>query len=160
MRRVRRAEVAGLTCVLVQPVTAADGQKVVARSHSGAEMSAQVAANLEDLAAVAGGFSVVAVDDVHLFSNDAGRALDGLARKGHLVIAAGLDRDSSAKPFPPMPHLLALADRVDKLHAVCHQCGADAFFTQRLALAEGRSKLEKDPRVYEARCRSCFEVPS
>ena len=80
------------------------------------------------------------------------------------VIVAGLDQDFRGEPFGPMPLLLARAERVDKLHAICVACGASASRTQRLI--DGRPARYDDPVIlvggsesYEARCRNCHEVP-
>jgi thymidine kinase len=87
-----------------------------------------------------------------------------LADQGKRVIAAGLDQDFRGEPFGPMPLLLALAEQVDKLNAICVRCGAAASRTQRLI--DGRPAHYDDPVIlvggsesYEARCRQCHEVP-
>ncbi len=72
------------------------------------------------------------------------------------VIVAGLDLDFLRLPFGPMPHLLALAEYVDKMHAVCMRCGEPAQYSQRIA--GGSEQLQVgDTEAYEARCRNCFE---
>jgi thymidine kinase len=87
-----------------------------------------------------------------------------LADRGLRVLAAGLDQDFRGEPFGPMPLLMALAEQVDKLHAICVVCGASASRTQRLI--DGRPARYDDPIIlvggsesYEARCRSCHEIP-
>ena len=87
-----------------------------------------------------------------------------LADRGVQVIAAGLDQDFRGEPFGAMPLMLALAEQVDKLHAICVRCGAAATRTQRLI--DGEPARYDDPVIfvggsesYEARCRSCHEVP-
>ena len=87
-----------------------------------------------------------------------------LADKGLRVICAGLDLDFRGEPFGPIPLLMAQAEMVDKLHAICVQCGAPAARTQRLI--DGRPANYDDPvimvganEVYEARCRDCHQVP-
>ena len=80
-------------------------------------------------------------------------------QRGDLHIVAGLDQDFSRQPFGPMPKLLALAEMVDKMHAVCVVCGEAAHYSQRIA--GGREQvLVGDLEAYEARCRRCYEAPA
>jgi len=87
-----------------------------------------------------------------------------LADRGLRVLAAGLDQNFRGEPFGPMPLLMALAEQVDKLHAICVVCGASASRTQRLI--DGRPARYDDPIIlvggsesYEARCRTCHDIP-
>jgi thymidine kinase len=89
---------------------------------------------------------------------------EALAQKGMRVICAGLDQDYQGRPFEPMPQLMAVADVVDKLHAICVICGGPASRNQRLI--EGRPARYDSPTImvggresYEARCRHCHQVP-
>jgi thymidine kinase len=89
---------------------------------------------------------------------------EALAERGMRVIVAGLDTDFRGEPFGPMPLLLAQAEKVEKLRAICVVCGQEASRTQRLI--DGRPASFEDPvilvgakEVYEARCRTCHEVP-
>ncbi|MCC6165626.1 MAG: hypothetical protein IT329_00220, partial [Caldilineaceae bacterium] len=107
---------------------------------------------------------VVAIDEVQFFDWTIADVCNSLANQGKCVIAAGLDQDFRGEPFGPMPLLLALAERVDKLHAICVVCGSSASRTQRLI--DGRPARYDDPIIlvggserYEARCRRCHQVP-
>jgi len=108
---------------------------------------------------------VVAVDEVLFLDEDIVRVANALADRGVRVILAGTDMDFRGQPFGPMPALLAIAEKVDKLHAICVRCGELATRNQRLvngrpAPAEGPTIQVGGLESYEARCRRCHEVPS
>jgi thymidine kinase len=100
--------------------------------------------------------SVVAIDEAQFFDRDIVEVCERLANRGLRVIAAGLDQDYLGRPFAPMPELMAIAEEVTKVHAVCTVCGAAACRSQRLA-AVATTVLVGGAESYEARCRSCFE---
>ena len=79
-----------------------------------------------------------------------------LAERGKRVVVAGLDTDYLARPFEPMPHLMAIAEYVTKTHAICMVCGNPASHTQRLVASDER-RLLGATGTYEARCRHCFD---
>jgi len=99
---------------------------------------------------------VVAIDEAQFFDRGIVEVCDRLADRGLRVICAGLDQDYRGRPFPPMPELMAIAEEVTKVHAVCAVCGAAACRSQRL-IAEGSTVLVGGSESYEARCRGCFE---
>ena len=108
---------------------------------------------------------VVAVDEAQFLDDGVIAAATMLAERGRRVILAGLDTDFRGEPFGPMPHLMAVAEVVDKLHAICVLCGAPASRNQRLL--HGRPAPYDSPTImvgateaYEARCRACHEVPA
>ncbi len=100
---------------------------------------------------------VVAIDEAQFFDSGLVDVVDRLAARGLRVIIAGLDQDYLGRPFHPMPELMAIAEDVTKVHAVCTVCGAAASRSQRL-LAEGATVLVGGSEAYEARCRGCFEA--
>jgi thymidine kinase len=100
---------------------------------------------------------VVAVDEAQFFDRGIVEVANQLADAGTRVILAGLDQDYLGRPFPPMPDLMAIAEDVVKVHAVCTVCGATACRSQRL-LRETTTVLVGGPDAYEARCRSCHRV--
>lgn len=166
LRRVRRAEIARKRLMLFKP--AIDNRYGLDRvtSHDGlAREDAIVVASPADLMARIEPYTeVVAIDEVQFFDWSIADVCSQLANRGIRVIVAGLDQDFRGEPFGPMPLLLALAERVDKLHAICVICGASASRTQRLI--DGRPARYDDPIIlvggsesYEARCRTCHEVP-
>jgi thymidine kinase len=106
---------------------------------------------------------VVAVDEVQFFDDSVVDVVQDLADQGIRVICAGLDLDFRGRPFGPTPMLMAVAEYVTKLQAICLRCGGAASRTQRLI--DGRPAHEDEPVIrvgaaehYEARCRHCHEV--
>jgi len=134
-------------------------------SHNGARIEAvAVTGSGEIMAGIKPDTDVVAVDEVQFLDAGICQVAQALAQRGVRVILAGLDTDFRGDPFGPMPHLLAAAEDVTKLAAICMVCGAPATRTQRLV--EGRPAQYTDPVIfigareaYEARCRRCHEVP-
>jgi thymidine kinase len=101
---------------------------------------------------------VIGIDECQFFDTDLVDVVQTLLRQKKKVIAAGLDLDYRGKPFGPVPHLLALADRIDKLLAVCRKCGSDfACRTQRVV--PSNEQILVGDSQYEARCIHCFEPP-
>jgi thymidine kinase len=98
---------------------------------------------------------VVAVDEAQFFDRGIVDVVNELANQGRRVIMAGLDQDYMGRPFPPMPELMAIAEQVTKVHAVCTVCGDTASRSQRLH-PEGTTVLVGGADKYEARCRACF----
>ena len=109
-------------------------------------------------------YDMVAIDEVQFFSSDLVQVVSQLADYGFRVVLAGLDQDFRGEPFGCVPDLMAISEKVTKLHAVCQRCGRDASRTQRLL--DGLPAHYEDPIIlvgatehYEARCRHCHEVP-
>ena len=165
IRRVRRAQIARQNVmVFSNQIDARYGEALVA-SHSGANVSArpiQRAAYIwthwdESV-------NVVAVDEAQFFDWEITEVVAQLAQRGVRVIVAGLDTDFRGEPFGPMPILMAQAEEVTKLNAICMVCGGPASRTQRLV--NGEPAAYDDPLVvvganemYEARCRHHHQVP-
>lgn len=165
LRRLRRAVIARQTVQLFKP--AIDNRYGVATiaSHNGLRWEGEVVENAAELLAnVRCGVTVVAIDEVQFFDDAVIAVCNQLAQQGLRVIVAGLDTDFRGEPFGALPHLMAQAEMIDKLHAICMKCGSEACRTQRLI--DGRPAFYEDPVVligaseaYEARCRACHEVP-
>ena len=165
IRRVKRAEIARLKVQVFKPfIDTRYGQDRVS-SHSGIHTMAQAVAHAKDiLVQTLPDTDVVAVDEVQFFDWEITDVCDELAEQGKRVIVAGLDMDFRGEPFGPMPLLMALAEEVEKLHAICMVCGAPATRTQRLI--DGEPAAYEDPVIlvgasesYQARCRKHHEVP-
>jgi len=164
IRRVKRAQIARQKVQVFKPLLDSryDSEKVV--SHNGLGLEATPVSNVQEiLDATDPDADVVAIDEVQFFDWRIADACNQLADRGVRVIAAGLDMDFRGEPFGPMPLLLAEAEQVDKLTAICVVCGAHASRTQRLinshpAPSDGPVILVGDDEVYEARCRHCHEV--
>ncbi len=166
IRRARRAQIARQKVQVFKPAmdTRYDAHLQV-KSHNGLGHDAIPATTAaEILSSVDADTNVVGIDEVQFFDADVIPVVQQLAERGIRVIAAGLDMDFRGEPFGPMPQLMAEAEHVDKLHAICVVCGADASRTQRLI--DGHPANYDDPIIlvggsesYEARCRRCHEVP-
>lgn len=100
---------------------------------------------------------VVAIDEAQFFDRGIVDVAQRLADRGVRVIIAGLDQDYLGRPFYPMPELMAVAEEVTKVHAICTACGAEASRSQRL-ISETGTVLVGGSESYEARCRGCFEA--
>jgi thymidine kinase len=100
---------------------------------------------------------VVGVDEAQFFDTGLVDLVTRLADRGVRVVVAGLDQDYRRRPFGPMPAILALAEEVDKMHAVCVQCGAPAHYSQRFAGGAEQVQVG-DGESYEPRCRRCYEL--
>ncbi len=156
IRRLRRSVIARQRVQVFKPLMddrfATD--EVVSRDDRRLKAIA-VATSTELLARVEIGVQVVGIDEVQFFDAGVVDVAMQLADAGIRVIAAGLDQDYTRKPFGPMPALLAVAEEVSKMHAICVRCRGAAHYSQRVS--GGNSQVEVGDSSYEARCRSCFE---
>ena len=166
LRRIRRAEIGRQQVQIFKPAIDNRYGLVRVASHNGvAREDAVVVQSAEAiLERLSSGTEVVAIDEVQFFDDTILQVVEKLAGNGLRVIAAGLDQDFRGEPFGPVAALMALAEYVDKLQAICVVCGAPASRTQRLI--DGRPARYDDPVIlvggsesYEARCRACHAVP-
>lgn len=165
IRRLRRATIAKQKVQVFKP--AIDNRYSVqkVKSHAGGEFDAIPITCAHDvLERIQADTTVVAIDEAQFFDDEIITIVQSLADRGMRVIVAGLDTDFRGEPFGPMPVLMALAERVDKLQAICMVCGEPGTRTQRLV--NGKPARYSDPVVivgaaemYEARCRLHHEVP-
>jgi thymidine kinase len=164
IRRVRRAQIARQQVQVFKPAIDVRYSRGEVASHDGLRVEAQPVESSEQVRAqIAPATTVVALDEAQFFDDGVVALCEALANSGRRVIVAGLDMDFRGEPFGPMPALLARAERVDKLQAICVVCGEPASRTQRLV--NGRPAAYDDPvilvgasEVYEARCRGCHQV--
>ncbi|MFZ0217588.1 MAG: thymidine kinase [Candidatus Dormiibacterota bacterium] len=134
-------------------------------THGGQAMDAEPVSMAAQIALLATSYEVVAIDEAQFFDTALAGIVRDLVERGTIVLVAGLDRNFKGDPFGPLAELLALADDVMKLRAVCMVCRSlDATMTQRLI--DGRPATAGDPEIligaaehYEARCRRCHELP-
>jgi thymidine kinase len=165
IRRLRRARIARQKVQVFKPLI--DDRYAVEKvtSHAGSEFEAQpIQCSAEILQFLNEDTTVVAIDEAQFFDAEVSSIAQELADRGMRVIAAGLDTDFRGEPFGPMPTLMAQAETVDKLQAICMVCGEPASRTQRLL--NGKPAHFQEPVVivgaselYEARCRQHHEVP-
>ncbi|HVH31739.1 MAG TPA: thymidine kinase [bacterium] len=159
IRRVRRAQIARQRVQVFKPALDDRYDRQQVASHDGSRLEAVPIANSEEiLTHLQAGVTVVAVDEAQFLDDKLPDVAGQLAARGLRVIAAGLDLDFRGEPFGSMPQLMAMAETVDKLQAICMVCGAPASRTQRLV--NGSPAKYTDPvilvgaqDVYEARCR-------
>lgn len=157
IRRIKRAQIAKQRVQIFKPAIDVryDAEDVVSHSFQ-AIKSEPVESAVDILLRLKDSTRVVAIDEVQFFDENIITVVTKLAARGYRVICAGLDLDFRAQPFGPMPTLLALADEVMKIHAICTICGAPATRSQRLSAKKERVLLgEKD--AYEARCRGHYQ---
>ncbi|WP_335871456.1 thymidine kinase [Bacillus sp. 2205SS5-2] len=165
IRRVRRTQFAKQSIMVFKPRIDNRYSEESVVSHNGTSVIAKsVEKSLDIEGLVTAEVDVVAIDEVQFFDKEIVQVVEKLANSGHRVIIAGLDQDFRGEPFGPMPKLMAVAEQVTKLQAVCSVCGSPASRTQRLI--EGNPACYDDPIIlvgaseaYEPRCRHHHEVP-
>ena len=165
IRRIRRARIAKQQVQVFKPALDDRYHAEQVSSHNGLSWEAVPVGNATEIPdRLAPDTTVVAVDEAQFFDWELSRVCKDLARQGLRIILAGLDMDFRGEPFGPMPLLMAEAEEVTKLQAICVVCGAPASRTQRLI--DGLPAAYDDPIIlvggsesYEARCRQCHEVP-
>ena len=168
LRLLRRADVGGRSVLLIRPQVDTRSPAEVAESRSGAQFACTTVAGPGDIveAVTSSPCEVVAIDEAEMFGIELADVADRLATDGYEVIVSGLDTDFAGRPFGALPTLLALADTVTKLNAVCTfpGCGEPATRTQRLVnnqpaaiddplIVIGGTEDRREPDRYEARCR-------
>src|SRR5436190_3181081 len=165
IRRLRRARIARQTVQVFKP--AIDNRYLPEKvtSHAGLEFEATPVARASEIPLlIKPETTVVALDEAQFFEANVVEICQALAAHGLRVIVAGLDQDFRGEPFGPLPPLLAIAEHVDKLHAICAVCGGEASRTQRLI--NGQPAHYDEPiivvgasELYEARCAEHHQVP-
>ncbi len=165
IRRLRRAQIAQQQVQVFKPTIDTRYAKQEVTSHNGMQVKATPVEDTAQLRSmIKPETTVVALDEAQFFGEDVIPLCEELADRGMRVIIAGLDMDFRGEPFGPMPEIMARAEHVVKLQAICVVCGGPASRTQRLI--DGQPAAYDDPvimvgasEVYEARCRGCHEVP-
>jgi thymidine kinase len=164
IRRIKRAIIANQKAIVFKPQidNRYETDKVV--SHNGISIKAVVVNNANEIKEIAEDYDVIGIDEAQFFDNSLINIVENLADNGKRVIIAGLDQDFRGEPFGIIPHLMAIADSVDKLHAICVVCGAVATKSQRLindkpASYNDPTILVGSKEVYQPRCRKCYNKP-
>ncbi len=157
IRRLRRAEIARQRVQIFKPVIDQRYSTSGIVSHSGLELASDLVRTAEDiLEQVLPRTEVVGIDEGQFLGEGLLSVCTKLADSGKRVIVTGLDTDFMGRPFEPMPRLLAIAEEITKLLAICMRCGNPAVHTQRLVASEELIVVGAGG-MYEARCRRCFE---
>ncbi len=157
IRRLRRAEIGRQRVQIFKPLIDQRYAKNEIVSHSGLEIrSENVRTAAEVLGKVEARTEVVGIDEAQFLGEELVEVCTKLADMGKRVIVTGLDTDFLGRPFEPMPRLLAVAEEITKLLAICMRCGNPAVHTQRLVASEDLIVVGATG-MYEARCRRCFE---
>jgi len=155
IRRLKRAVIAKQHVEIFKPSidTRYHLENIVSHNHNSIRSTPVISAKEIILRAV--NCNVVGIDEAQFFGPELAEVCNMLAFQGKRVIVAGLDMDFSGKPFGPMPQLMAIADYVSKVHAICMVCGAPAGYSFRL-VNNNETLLLGETNIYEARCRTCF----
>jgi thymidine kinase len=165
IRRVRRARIAKQKVQVFKPALDSRYHAQKVSSHNGLHWEAVPVGNAREILDLLDEqTTVIAVDEAQFFDWELSVVCNELAERGLRIIVAGLDMDFRGEPFGPMPLLMAEAEEVTKLQAICVVCGAPASRTQRLI--DDQPAAYDDPIIlvggsesYDARCRACHEVP-
>ena len=155
IRRLTRARLAKQQVEIFKPSVDTRYHETHVVSHNETSIRSPPVSFAGDILLLSGTCDVVGIDEAQFFDEEIVRVVQLLANQGKRVILAGLDMDFEGKPFDPMPKLMAIAEYVTKVHAICMKCGDLAAFSYRLSAGKEKVMLgEKDS--YEARCRKCF----
>jgi len=165
IRKLRRAAIAKKSVIAFKHALDNRESTKKVRSHNGATFDAHATANIETIRAwtLETTIDVIGIDEVQFYTQDIISLICTLIDAGKEVIVAGLNLDFRSMPFGPIPTLLAIADSVTKLSAICTLCGDDAHFSQRLV--DKKPANFDDPIIlvgaeesYQARCRNCYTI--
>ena len=164
IRRVHRVQIARKKVQVFKPIIDNRFAVQYIYSHNGSKIEAiNISQPKELLEKLDPDIEVIAIDEAQFYSDDIISICQKLADQGKRIIIAGLDQDFRGEPFGPVPKLLAIAEYIDKLQAICMVCGNPASRTQRLV--NGKPAKYSDPTIligakesYEARCRKCHVV--
>lgn len=158
IRRLKRVQIAGKRAEIFKPAVDTRYDRGYIVSHDASKIPCTSVHSPAAILLHADEVDVVGIDEAQFFDDGINDVVETLTKRGIRVIVAGLDMDYTGKPFGPMPGLLARAEFVTKLHAICMQCGDTANFSYRKGKGDNLVLLgEKDN--YEPRCRSCFNNP-
>lgn len=157
IRRLKRAQIANMTVGIFKPKldTRYDDERVV--SHDDNYILSIPVEKSTDILDQAAPYKVIGVDEAQFFDEEIVDVCQTLAQQGKRIVVAGLDMDYKGVPFGAIPNLLAVAEYITKVHAICPHCGNLATHSYRLAKDDKRVLLgEKD--AYEPRCRTCYQM--
>jgi thymidine kinase len=157
IRRLRRAQFAGLKVVIFKPALDKRYSETRVVSHDERSIVSTPVDHASAILLLAGDADVVAIDEAQFFDSSVIEVCNRLADSGTRIIVAGLDMDFKGKPFGPMPGLMAIAEHVYKAHAICMRCGSLAQYSFRKT-DESQVVLLGEKNLYEPLCRSCYNA--
>lgn len=159
IRRLKRAQFAKQRVEIFKPALDQRYSQQDVVSHDENAIPSTPVDAAEQILLLAGDADVIAIDEAQFFGMELVAVCQYLANDGKRVLVAGLDQDYLGQPFEPIPQLMAVAEHVTKLHAICVVCGAPANYSQRITHHNQRLLLGAGD-IYEPRCRRCFEPSS
>tara|TARA_B100000795_G_scaffold26967_1_gene17916 strand:- start:2806 stop:3369 length:564 start_codon:yes stop_codon:yes gene_type:complete len=156
IRRVARADIAKIPYVLFKPMfdTRYSENEIV--SHDDKRLEAKPVMNAKEILGFSVDAEIIGIDEAQFFNQELIDTCVKLANGGVRVIVAGLDMDYLAKPFQPIPNIIAVADSVTKLKAICVDCSEDAGLTHRINNRAEKQLMLGEKGMYEPVCRACF----
>ena len=156
IRRLKRVQIANLKAEVFKPSvdTRYSDREVV--SHDENIIKSTPVESSQHILLLAQDADVIGIDEAQFFDGEIVHVCESLAARGVRVIVAGLDMDFKGQPFGPMPELLAIADYITKLHAICVKCGNIASISFRKATSQ-KQVLLGEKQEYEPRCRKCYQ---
>lgn len=156
IRRMKRAKFAHQKVEIFKPAIDVRYSEEDVVTHEGLSISSTPVENSGSILLLGADCDVIGIDEAQFFDENLPAVCNELATRGIRVIAAGLDMDFKGVPFGPMPSLMAIADDVTKVHAICVKCGAQAYVSHRLVDNDKRVLLG-EVNEYEPLCRECYE---
>lgn len=155
IRRLRRAEYARLEVEIFKPHVDTRYSEDDVVSHDEKTIRSTPVASSGNILLLAGDADVIGIDEAQFFDNNLADVCTSLANQGKRVVVAGLDMDFRGKPFGPIPSLLAVAEYITKVHAICVECGGLAQYSHRKTASDKLVELG-ETETYEPLCRKCF----
>ena len=155
IRRLKRAKFARQKVEIFKPALDTRYSEVEVVSHDSNHITSTPIESSASMLLLATDVDVVGIDEAQFFDSDLVNVCEELARRGTRVIVAGLDMDFKCQPFGPMPNLMAIADEVTKVHAICVRCGNLAYVSHRLVEGD-KQVLLGEKMEYEPLCRECY----
>ena len=155
IRRLKRAKIAKQRVEIFKPCIDTRYSDTEVVSHDQNAIQSTPVESSQNILLMAGDADVIGIDEAQFFDNGIVEVCNTLANQGYRVIIAGLDMDFRGNPFGPMPQLMAIAEDVTKVHAICVRCGAPAYISHRLVAGEKQVLLGETDK-YEPICRCCY----
>lgn len=158
IRKLNRAKIAKQRVEIFKPAMDTRYHEVDIVSHNSNSIRSTPVHSAQEILLLSGDSQVIGIDEAQFFDDGLVEVCNKLAETGKRVIVAGLDMDFQGKPFGPMPHLMAIAEYVTKVHAICMVCGQLASYSYRKTNNSSQVMLG-ETESYEARCRKCMQLP-